>query len=208
MRIGIYGGSFDPIHVGHLILAECAAETLRLDQVRFLPANLSPLKQSSAPTETKHRVEMVKLAIGGNPRFHLDTREIDRGGVSYTIDTVKSLRAAFHESELWLLMGADSLKDFSKWRSPTELLHLVQLGVMRRPLARGEDRLDWSLLEPFCEGRDCQSCGTEIAAPLLELSSTDIRHRLEKKISIRYSVPAAVEAYIRQHNLYRQSPSA
>ena len=116
IRIGIFGGSFDPIHIGHLLLAELCAESLELDQVRFLIANVSPFKTDNQPASNRVRTEMVKLAIGGNPKFEIDTREIDRGGVSYTIDSVRSIAAENRNSKLSLLLGADALIDLANCR--------------------------------------------------------------------------------------------
>ena len=204
MKIGIFGGSFDPIHNAHLILAECAREQLGLDQLRFVPAKISPLKQDRLPIDDKHRVEMVRLAINGNSHFAIDTRELDRGGISYTIDTITAMKSESPEAEFWLLMGADSLADFKKWKSPSQLLELCQLGVMVRPDHNGVIRdLDWgetqALLPPSLTDR---GAGCAILAPTLQISSTDLRLRCREKRSIRYQVPAAVEAYIRQHGLY------
>jgi nicotinate-nucleotide adenylyltransferase len=208
MKIGIFGGSFDPIHNAHLILAECAREQLGLDQVRFLPAKISPLKQDRLPIDDKHRVEMVRLAINGNSHFAIDTRELDRGGISYTIDTLTAMKTEFPEAEFWLLMGADSLADFKKWKSPSQLLELCRLGVMVRPDHNGVIReLDWSETQAMLPSslKD-RSVGCAIPAPTLQISSTDLRLRCREERSIRYQVPAAVEAYIRQHGLYLALP--
>jgi nicotinate-nucleotide adenylyltransferase len=208
MKIGIFGGSFDPIHNAHLILAECAREQLGLDQVRFVPAKISPLKQDRLPIDDKHRVEMVRLAINGNSHFAIDTRELDRGGISYTIDTLLAMKTEFPEAEFWLLMGADSLADFKKWKSPSQLLELCRLGVMVRPDSSGVIRdLDWSetqsLLPSSLKDR---GVGCAIPAPVLQISSTNLRLQCREERSIRYQVPASVEAYIRQHGLYLDPP--
>ncbi|MFN7289592.1 MAG: nicotinate (nicotinamide) nucleotide adenylyltransferase [Pirellula sp.] len=208
MKIGIFGGSFDPIHNAHLILAECAREQLGLDQVRFVPAKISPLKQDRLPIDDKHRVEMVRLAINGNSHFAIDTRELDRGGISYTIDTLLAMKTEFPEAEFWLLMGADSLADFKKWKSPSQLLELCRLGVMVRPDHNGVIRdLDWSetqaLLPASLKDR---GVGCAIPAPVLQISSTNLRRQCREERSIRYQVPASVEAYIRQHGLYLDPP--
>ncbi|MFN7874576.1 MAG: nicotinate (nicotinamide) nucleotide adenylyltransferase [Pirellula sp.] len=205
MKIGIFGGSFDPIHNAHLILAECAREQLGLDQVRFVPAKISPLKQDRLPIDDKHRSEMVRLAINGNSSFSIDSRELDRGGVSYTIDTVSEMKSEHPEAEFWLLIGADSLTDFKKWKSPSQLLELCQLGVMVRPDGNGAiQALDWSETEGLLpEALKPRGVGRAILAPTLQISSTDLRLRCREARSIRYQVPAAVEAYIRQNRLYQ-----
>jgi nicotinate-nucleotide adenylyltransferase len=121
MRIGIYGGSFDPIHLGHLWVAEAAKECLGLDRVLFIPAAISPLKQDRKPIEDRHRVEMLKLAISGVEYFGVDERELHRGGVSYTIDTLRELKEEHGGAELYFIMGSDSLADFGRWRSTDRL---------------------------------------------------------------------------------------
>lgn len=204
MKIGIFGGSFDPIHNAHLILAECAREQLGLDQIRFVPAKISPLKKDKLPIDDKHRVEMVRLAINGNAQFAIDTRELDRGGVSYTIDTLTAMKSELPDAEFWLLIGADSLADFKKWKSPSQLLELCRLAVMVRPDNKGVIQdLDWSetqaLLPSSLKDR---GVGCAIPAPILQISSTELRLRCREKRSIRYQVPASVEAYIRQNGLY------
>lgn len=209
MKIGIFGGSFDPIHNAHLILAECAREQLGLDQVRFVPAKISPLKQDKLPIDDRHRIEMVRLAINGNPHFAIDTRELDRGGVSYTIDSLSDMKLEFTDAEFWLLMGADSLADFKKWKSPSQLLELCRLAVMVRPDRNGAIRdLDWSETQAMlpASSKD-RSVGCAIPAPILQISSTNLRLRCREERSIRYQVPAAVEAYIRQNALYSDPPT-
>lgn len=198
-KIGVYGGSFDPVHIAHLILAECCRESLQLDEVRFVPANISPLKQSDKPLDSKHRVEMLRLAIGGNDRFVLDTRELDRAGVSYTIDTVQSMAQEFPDAELILLMGADSLVDIAKWKSTEQLLSLVSIGAIARG---GVGEPPWEALRPFVSEARWNLIQRKVTAPILEVSSSNLRHRIRNGLSVRYQVPAAVEAYIKQHQLY------
>lgn len=200
-KIGIYGGSFDPIHIAHLILAESCRESLQLDEVRFVPANISPLKQSGKPLDNKHRIEMLQLAIGGNDRFVLDTRELDRAGVSYTIDTVQSLAKEFPDAELILLMGADSLRDIAKWKSPELLLSMVTVGVIARG---GVGEPPWQALRPFVSEARWSSIQRKVTAPILEVSSTNLRQRIRDGLSVRYQLPASVEAYIKHHQLYSE----
>lgn len=199
-RIGIFGGSFDPIHIAHLILAECCRETLDLERVLFIPAFISPLKQSAAPVDPKHRVEMLRLAVGGNPFFHLDTQELDRGGVSYTIDTVESLKQDYPDAELFLLMGADSVRDLPKWKAPGELLGLVSIGAISRG---GLGSPPWESIRHLVTEERWLKIQNQINAPQIELSSSNLRQRISTGRSIRYQVPAAVEMYIQQHQLYR-----
>ena len=200
-RIGIFGGSFDPIHIGHLLLAELCAESLELDQVRFLVANLSPFKTDNQPASNRVRTEMVKLAIGGNPKFEADTREIDRGGVSYTIDSVRSIVAENRDSKLYLLMGADAIIEIAKWREPIELFKLVKPCVIARG---GVGEPHWEVLEPFIDAAKLEEAiKSKVIAPQVEVSSSDLRERVKRGKSIRYQVSPAVELYIRENGLYR-----
>ncbi len=198
-RIGIFGGSFDPIHMGHLVLAEQCRDQLGLDEVRFVPAFISPLKQQARPAPPKDRVEMVKLATGGNPAFVCDTIELDRQGVSYTIDTVRAFQAGDPDAKFFLLMGADSVADLPKWKEPSELLALVAIGAIGRG---GVGEPPWESIQSLVSPerwRELQHC---VAAPALEISSTDLRQRIASGRSIRYLVPPAVEMYIQQQRLY------
>lgn len=200
-RIGIFGGSFDPIHNGHLLLAELCRESLELDQVRFLIASVSPFKTNSLPASNKVRSEMVKLAIGGNPMFEIDTREIDRGGVSYTIDSVRSIAHENPDSQLFLLMGADAIVDIAKWKEPEELFRLVSPCVLSRG---GVGEPKWDVLKPYvnCD-RLAEIQRAHVAAPQVEISSFDLRLRVMQGKSIRYQVPRSVEMFIQEHRLYK-----
>ncbi len=200
-RIGIFGGSFDPIHIGHLLLAELCCEAFELDQVRFLIANVSPFKTNKQPANNKDRAEMVQLAIGGNPKFEIDTREIDRGGVSYTIDSVRSIVAECRESKLFLLMGADAIEDIAKWREPGELFELATPCVISRG---GVGEPHWEMLRPYIDAsRLNEIIKAKVTAPQIEISSYDLRERVKRGMSVRYQIPSAVESFIREHQLYR-----
>ncbi len=201
-RIGIFGGSFDPIHIGHLLLAELCCESLQLDQVRFLVANVSPFKTDKQPASNKDRIEMVMLAIGGNPKFEIDTREIDRGGVSYTIDSVRSLSAELPGSELFLLIGADAIVDIGKWREPVELFRLVTPSVISRG---GVGEPPWDVLKPYVDPTQMvEILKSKVSGPQIEISSNDLRERCRRGKSIRYQVPSSVEMFIRERELYRE----
>ena len=199
-RIGIFGGSFDPVHQGHLLIAEQFAEDMKLDRVKFIPAKVSPFKLGYTPTSDKHRLEMLRLAVGSNPRFEVDPLELERGGVSYTIDTVTALRGVEPDAEYYMLIGADSLKDFKKWKSPEELLVSVSLVVARRG---GEAPPQWSELSGLASREVLEGIQKRaLDLPAMELSSTDIRRRVAQRRSIRYLVPSSVEVYIHSHGLY------
>lgn len=199
-RIGIFGGSFDPVHLGHLLIAEQFAQDMKLDVVKFIPAKVSPFKLSYTPTSDKHRLEMLRLAVGSNKRFEVDSLELERGGVSYTIDTVASLRSVEPDAEYYMLIGADSLKDFKKWKSPEELLRSVSLVVARRG---GEAPPEWSELSGLAIPEVLSGIQERVLdLPAMEISSTDIRRRVERGRSIRYLVPSGVEVYIHSHGLY------
>ena len=201
LRIGIFGGSFDPIHICHLLLAELCCEALELDQVRFLVANVSPFKIDKQPANSKDRAEMVKLAIGGNPKFEIDTREIDRGGVSYAIDSVRSIVEEFRDSKLFLLMGADAIEDIANWRQPRELFELATPCVISRG---GVSEPHWDVLEPYIDAlRLGEIINTRVTAPLIEVSSYELRERIKRGKSVRYQIPPAVESFICEHQLYR-----
>lgn len=200
-RIGVFGGSFDPIHIGHLLLAEQCRESIGLDHVRFLIANVSPFKTESLPASNRDRIEMVKLAIGGNSHFYIDTREVDRGGVSYTIDSVRAIAKEFPSAELFLLMGADTLLDIAKWRQPRELFLLATPCVIARG---GVGEPNWDALKPFIdETRLEQIKKARVLAPQIEISSYAIRERVRLGKSVRYQVTPSVEMYLREHSIYR-----
>ena len=199
-RVGILGGSFDPIHIGHLLIAEYAREQLQLSEVRFIPAAISPLKQDKPPTDAKHRVEMIRLAIGGNAHFGLDERELMRLGPSYTVDTLAELKSEAPEMELVFILGADSLADLRAWREPERICQLAFLAIAFRG---GRPAPDLEQLRQYLPPDQVASAAEHILnLPQLEISSTDIRQRVRSGKSIRYQVPAAVEAYISAAKLY------
>jgi nicotinate-nucleotide adenylyltransferase len=190
--IGMFGGTFDPVHIGHLLLAERAREELGLDRVLFVPANIPPHKRSGrmiAPPDC--RIEMLRLAIARNPSFEMSTHEIDREGISYTVDTLRHFEEVRPDSRFTLLIGADNARDFSTWRHPERIVELARVAVWARP---GSD-----LPEEILPGVPLE----RIAAPLLEISSTEIRERASLGRSIRYLVTDAVADYINRNELYR-----
>lgn len=201
MRLGVFGGSFDPIHVGHLILAEQCREHARLDEVWFLPAATPPHKQERELVSARQRTEMLELAIYGNDVFSVSTMELDRGGVSYTVDTLTEIAEVYPESDLFFMMGADSLTEFPTWREPARILELATPLVVARG---GEPTLDFQSLSPYVSGeRLAEIKRHEVRMPLLEISSSRIRQDVSEGRSIRYRVPRAVEQYISTHHLYQ-----
>ncbi len=200
MRLGILGGTFDPVHYGHLLLAECAREQCRLDQVWFMPAALPPHKQGQVITPAENRIEMLELATGGNPSIVVSRQETERGGLSYTVDTLTQLAAEDPKRELFFLLGADSLIDLPYWRDPTEICRLAVPVVVRRA---GQE-IDFSPLTALVEPERLSLFRQhQVEMPLVELSSRDLRSRIARGLGIRYRTPRAVEKYIETHALYR-----
>lgn len=186
MRIGIFGGSFDPIHHAHLIIAQLAREQLALDRVHFVVANSQPFKQGMHQAAGDVRARMVALAIASVPGFVVDQRELQRPGPSYTIDTLTEILAEFRGAELVLLLGADAARGFAGWRDPEQIRTLARIAVY----ARGS--------EPVPEGFDLT-----VAGPRLELSSSDVRARVAAGRSLVGWVPERVGDYISGLQLYR-----
>ena len=200
-RIGIFGGCFDPIHMGHLILADYARESAALDRVVFIPAATSPLKPAGTVATNRQRLEMVSLAIGGNPNFDVDDFELQRDGISYTVDTLDEFSRRFPDAELFLIMGADSLEQFAKWKNPRQICELATLLVG----ARYGSEVDLDLLVSFAsEDRMKAIRSAAFEFPRIEISSTGLRNRIGSRKSIRYRTPRSVEAYIENAKLYQQ----
>lgn len=201
MRLGILGGSFDPVHYGHLLLAESAREQLNLEQVWFLPSAIAPHKQDRHITDASQRCDMIELAISGYEPFQLCRYEVDRGGVNYTVETLQHLRQDDRSRELFFLMGADSLADLPTWKDPAGLLERCVPAVVTRA---GGKPIDYSLLKPYASTERIEFIQQhQFRMPAIELSSSDIRARVAAGQSIRYRTPRAVEKYIQTHNLYR-----
>lgn len=198
MRVGVLGGTFDPIHIGHLVAAEEARVCLDLEKVAFVPANLPPHKLHLSVTATEHRLRMVQLAISDNPCFVLSRVDVDRFGPSFTVDTIELLRDEYGPNgELYFIMGADSLADLLTWHRPERLIRLCRIVALTRPGYRA----DLDELNRLLPGAIARVQLLEM--PLLEISSTDLQRRVQMGLSIKYLVPPAVEAYIRQHGLYQ-----
>ena len=201
-KIGILGGTFDPVHLGHLLLAEQARIRLQLDQVWFLPASVSPLKQHASPRATdRQRIEMLELATGGNPFFRIDPREIHRGGTSYTVDTLRELRGERPDAELFFLMGADSLASLKDWKRPEEICELTQVIVLARG---GHPEPQVEQLGTFMPGQSAEELSRQLLPmPQLEISSSDLRDDVKAGRSTRYQLHPAVEVFIEKEGLYR-----
>ncbi|MCC6499733.1 MAG: nicotinate-nucleotide adenylyltransferase [Anaerolineales bacterium] len=196
-RIGLFGGTFDPPHLGHLILASEAQLQLQLDRMLWILTPEPPHKQDQPITATEHRLAMVQLAIADNPAFELSRVELDRPGPHYTVDTIKLLAEQNLNAELVPIIGGDSLNDLPKWHKPKELLYACHwVGVMRRP--HEESRLDD--LERELPG--IRSKVHYVDAPLLEIASREIRSRIAEGKSVRYYLPSTVYDYINKHHLY------
>lgn len=213
MRLGIFGGSFDPVHYGHLLLAESCRETLRLDEVWFLPAAVPPHKQGRAMAPATARAEMLELATSGHENFSVCRYEIDRGGVNYTAKTLAHLKAEDPSRELFFLMGADSLRDLPTWKDPARLCQLaIPVAVYRSSPALDpgpHDPLDWSALAPLVSAERLATIRDhQVQMPRIDLSASEIRRRVAAGLSIRYRTPRAVEKFIAAEGLYRADPNA
>ena len=200
MRIGIFGGSFDPIHQGHLILAENCREQASLDLVLFIPCATSPHKADGASSTDRQRCEMVELAIAGHESFRLSKIELERGGISYTVDTLANLKEQHPDDELFLMMGDDSLESFDGWHEPQRICELAVPLVANRP---GSGEIDLSVLKKHASAeRYQQACDATVDSPMIEISSSVIQSRIVANQSIRYLLPRGVERYIESQSVY------
>jgi nicotinate-nucleotide adenylyltransferase len=187
MRLGLLGGSFNPIHHGHLITATRAAEAVKLDRVLFIPAAVSPLKNGGDLAPAKDRWTMLRLALKGNGLFGASDLELRRGGLSYTIDTLRELRQRT-KAELYWILGSDAARLLPKWKSIDDVRRLATFIIVTRPGDRVPRKMPKDRI---------------VKAPLLEISSSEIRERVRKGRSVRYLLPDSVERYIRRKGLYR-----
>jgi len=199
MRLGLFGGTFDPVHFGHLLLAEQCREQCELDEVRFLPSGLPPHKRGEKIADGRRRTEMLELAIAGHAAFSVDDRELQREGTTYTVDTLTELTEEHPDWELFFLIGGDSLLDLPNWRQPQRILELAMVVAVNRgnrPLPELP-----SVIREFGEAAAARI--QHVQMPGVDLSATDIRRRASAGKSIRFMTPRAVEVYIQQHELYR-----
>ncbi len=184
MRLGVFGGTFDPVHVGHLAIALAALESAKLDRIVFVPARRSPLKGRGPAAGEADRLLMLEAAVKDEPRFAVSRVELEREGPSYTVDTLEALRA---DGELFLILGSDALADFPRWRSPERIRALAKILVARRPGAP----------EPGTSGAQA------FDAPSLDISSRELRARASRGLSLRYLVPDDVWRHIEHQGIYR-----
>ncbi len=184
-RVGVFGGTFDPVHVGHLAIALAALESVPLDRVLFVPARRSPLKDRDPLASVADRVTMLEAAIAGEPRFALSRVELERDGVSYTVDTLEALRS---QGELFLILGSDALADLARWRTPGRIRELATILVAARPGAPEPDAVHGA---------------RAFDAPRLDISSRELRARAARGMALRYLVPDAVWEHIKKRGLYQ-----
>ncbi|MBI1805772.1 MAG: nicotinate (nicotinamide) nucleotide adenylyltransferase [Ignavibacteria bacterium] len=192
MKLGVFGGSFNPPHMGHLIVLESVRDQLQFDKILFILSAQTPNKHDACLAPATRRLEMTKLAIHGNPTFEVSDIEVQRQGISYTIDTLTALGGFYPKADLSLIIGADNFFEFQTWKSPEDILTKADLVVMNRPGFSSRDvKHQLSRRAHF------------VNVPLIGISGTDIRRRIKLGRSIRFLVPAPVEEYIRLHRLYK-----
>ena len=202
MRVGILGGTFDPVHLGHLLIAEESRVSLGLEQVLFVPAGRPWLKEGQPLTEASHRVNMVELATASNPHFRVCRNEVDRPGLSYTVDTLRELYAEMGlRAELHFILGVDAFESFHRWKEPEAILDLCRLVVVSRP-GYQVGQLD----EALSRYKKYEDRITLLPVHNVDFSATEIRRRAAEGLSFRYQVPEPVEAYILEKGLYKNGP--
>jgi nicotinate-nucleotide adenylyltransferase len=203
MRLGLFGGSFDPVHKGHLVLADSCAKQSALDAVWFVPAAHQPLKPQGPQASDAQRLEMLRLALVGRPPFEASAIEIKRGGVSYTVDTLAEVHTQLPEAELFLMMGADSLAEFPTWRRPAEICALGTPLVVRRA---GSPEPDFDVLAQVVSPERLEEIRqSQIEMPAVPISSSQIRELIVANGAWQELVPVAVADYIVEHELYLES---
>lgn len=195
MRLAIFGGSFDPPHIGHLLAASDAFEQLSLDRIILVPAASQPLKAGRANAPAEHRLEMVRLLVAGDPRFEVSDVEVERGGLSFTVDTLMHFATLYPAAERFLLAGADVLESFGQWREPRRILELAQLVLLERQHGAP------GAVPPALREHEMRRLPTR----RIDVSSTEIRERVRTGKPIRGFVTDAVAAYIQRAALYRES---
>ena len=197
MRLGLYGGSFDPVHYGHLLLAECCRETLRLDEVWLIPAATPPHKQTQQRAAAKHRLQMIELALAGHEQIRASPVEIDRGGPSYTVDTLRALHGSREGDDLTFIVGGDMASSLPAWREPEAVLELARLAVAEREEHRRQE-----IAERLGGLRGARERVVFFTMPRLDISSSDIRRRVAEGRPVRWLVPGEVCDEIERRGLY------
>jgi nicotinate-nucleotide adenylyltransferase len=206
----VFGGSFDPVHIGHLLAAECCREQAGLDRVLFMPAAIQPHKQHRQLATGQHRLEMLALATGGHDAFAVSSDELDRGGVSYTVDTLERLAARHRGDDLLLVLGPDAVLGLPSWREPRRIVELAEIiAVERESLDDLGGTVSRAALEPLL-GRERldRMIAERVRLPAIGIRSSDLRAAVAAGNSIRYRTPRAVEQYIAAHGLYRGGETA
>ena len=199
LKVGVLGGTFDPVHLAHLIIAEDVRQKLALEEVLFVPAGQPWLKGGEA-TPAEHRLEMVVQAIASNPYFTVSTVDLDRPGPTYSVDTLSELRAGLGTgARIYFIVGLDALKEFPGWRSPRRVIELCQIVAVKRP---GYGALEKSWVESAVPGAADRVITVDV--PQIDISATEIRKRVSRGLSIKYLVPESVEHYIAEHGLYTE----
>lgn len=197
-RLGILGGTFDPIHYGHLLMAETCRQELGLSEVKFLPAGQPPHKEGRAITDGHARADMIQLAVSGYSEFSVDRRELRRQGPSYTVDTLTEFRELLPDAKLHLIIGADSLKDLLTWKSPDLICELATVVAVNRPglpeLTK-ERAIEWV-------GAGIAGSMKLLSMPGTDLSASHLRERVRSGLGLRFMTPRAVESFIDQHQIY------
>ena len=199
MKIGVFGGTFDPIHLGHLIVADEARETLGLDEVLFIPSGRPWVKAGTPVSAACHRMAMVVMAVGPTPWFRALDLDVKRPGPTYTVDTLLELRSELgEEAELYLILGLDAVQDMPRWHQPARIFELCTVVGMSRPGVADLDHAALDAVVPNAAERVVL-----LEGPVVSVSGTDLRRRVREGRSIRHRVPEAVEAYIYRQGLYR-----
>jgi nicotinate-nucleotide adenylyltransferase len=201
MRLGIFGGSFDPIHRGHLVLAESCRQQAQLDRVWFIPAAQQPFKPHGPQARVEQRVAMLELALADYPNFEISQIELERGGTSYTVDTLTTIAALHPSAQLFLLMGADLLVDFPHWNNPVEICRLASPLVVNRA---GEPAANFTpLIHIVSDERLAEIQANQVEMPPMEISSSEIRRLIATGGNWEEFVPVAVATFIQEHRLYQ-----
>lgn len=201
MKLGVLGGTFDPIHKGHLAAAKYARDSLDLDEVLFLPAGRPWLKDDQPVTDAVHRLRMVELAVASDPGFRVSDMEIKRPGPTYSADTLDALKGDLgNDVELCLIAGMDALEELDRWHEPERVLELSAVVAVPRP---GSERLDRDVFDSIRQGASEKVAVLD--SPLSDVNSTDIRRRAAQGLSIQDLVPESVATYIEEQRLYRDS---